>query len=261
MAFVTTEERVDRLEATFGQFMTEMAVLNKRADERNKAAEARMTRFEDEMRVLNECADERNKAAEARFTRFEGEMRALNECADERNKAAEARFTRFEGEMREFKDEMRQSKKDLDKKWGDLANKMGTIVEDILAPNLRRLATEYFCFPEIREIVLRWNRKKPNTQSSWQEFDMVIVGPEAVIVGEAKSSMNLEAAERYARKLEGFADFAPHLSHLRMIPVIGCWSMSPQVVERLSELGIYAMCMGEDTMEIVNGDDVASRKR
>ena len=218
MAFVTTEERVDRLEATFGQFMTEMAVLNKRADERNKAAEARTTRFE-------------------------GEMRG------------------FKDEMREFKDEMRQSKKDMDKKWGDLANKMGTIVEDILAPNLRRLATEFFRFPEIREIVLRWNRKKPNTQSSWQEFDMVIVGPEAVIVGEAKSSMNLESADRHARKLEGFADFAPHLSHLRLIPVIGCWSMPPQVVERLSELGIYAMCMGEDTMEIVNGDAVASRER
>ncbi len=34
MAYVTTEERVDRLEALFGQFMTEMAVLNRKADER-----------------------------------------------------------------------------------------------------------------------------------------------------------------------------------------------------------------------------------
>lgn len=77
MNYVTIEDRVDRLEALFGQFMTEMAVLNKRAEERNRAAEERMTRFEKEMRA---------------------------------------------------------SKREMDKKWGDLANKMGTIIEDILAP-------------------------------------------------------------------------------------------------------------------------------
>ena len=34
MSYVTIEDRVDRLEALFGQFMTEMAVLNKRAGRR-----------------------------------------------------------------------------------------------------------------------------------------------------------------------------------------------------------------------------------
>jgi len=37
--FVAIEDRVDRPEGLFGQFMTEMAVLNKRADEREKRAE------------------------------------------------------------------------------------------------------------------------------------------------------------------------------------------------------------------------------
>lgn len=230
MAFVTIEDRVDRLEALFGQFMTETMVLNKRADERHEAAE------------------ERSRAADERMTRFEDEMRGF------KNEMLE-----FKDEMRGFKDEMRQSKRDTDKKWGDLANKLGTIVEDILAPNLRRLAVEYFHFPELREIILRWNRKKPNTPSSWQEFDLVIVGPDAVIVGEAKSSANLESADGFAKKLEGFSEFAPHLEHLPVIPVLGCWSIPPSVVDRLSELGIYAMCMGPDTMEIVNGAAVRSR--
>lgn len=230
MEFVTIEDRVDRLEALFGQFITEMAVLNKRAEERNKAAE------------------ERNKAAEER-----------NKTAEERNKAAEERMTRFEQEMKDFKDEMREDRKRMNKQWGDLANKLGTIVEDILVPNVRRLATEYFGFPELLEILTRWHRKKPNTPSDWEEFDLVITGPEAVIVGEAKSSMNLQLAEQFAKKLKGFAEFAPHLAHLRVIPVLGCWSIPTAVINRLSELGIYAMCMGDETMEIVNGDAVARR--
>ena len=38
MAYVTTEERGDRLEAVFGQFMTELVGLSRKADERDKAA-------------------------------------------------------------------------------------------------------------------------------------------------------------------------------------------------------------------------------
>ncbi|MCY2989459.1 MAG: hypothetical protein NTY19_16530 [Planctomycetota bacterium] len=113
MAFVTIEDRVDRLESLFGQFLTEMALLNHQAQERNKAAEER------------------------------------NRLAEERNQAAEERMGRFEQEMREFKEESRQARRAMDKQWGNLANKMGTIIEDILAPNLRRLAREHFRFGTI----------------------------------------------------------------------------------------------------------------
>jgi len=82
MPYATIEDRVERLEALFGQFLTEMAMLNRRADERHKAAEERTARFEQEMRE------------------FKDEMRV------------------FKDEMGAFKDEMRQSKRDLDKKWG-----------------------------------------------------------------------------------------------------------------------------------------------
>lgn len=227
MEFVTIEDRVDRLEALFGQFITEMAVMNKRADERHKAAE------------------ERNKAAEKRMARFEEEMRVDRQARDK--------------EMVDFKAEMRADRKAMNKQWGDLANKLGTIIEDIAAPNLRRLATEYFGFPEVQEFMIRWNRKKPNAPSSWQEFDVVVAGPEAVIVGEAKSSMNMEAAEEFVEKLKGFGEFAPHLASRRIIPVVSCWSIPLKVIDHLSKLGIYAMCMGEETMEIVNGEAIRKR--
>lgn len=178
MEFVTIEDRVDRLEALFGQFITEMAVINKRAEERNKAAEERMTRFEQEMRA---------------------DRMAMSQ---EMHKDREA----LSQEMQAFKEEMRADRKAMNKQWGDLANKLGTIIEDIVAPNLRRLATEYFGFAEVRECMIRWNRKKPNAPSAWEEFDVVVAGPEAVIVGEAKSSMNIEYRSGWGvrREAQGF---------------------------------------------------------
>ena len=223
MSYVTIEDRVDRLEALFGQFMTEMALLNKRADERNKTAEER-----------NKAAEERNKAAE------------------ERNKAAEERQARFEQEMREFKDEMRASKRELDKKWGDLANKMGTIIEDILAPNLRRLAREHFRFETILDFMIRRSRRRPDRPEIESEFDTLVVGPDAVILGEAKSSPSLEHVEAFADKVRTFFDFFPEYRGRRLMAVFGSWAIADPIVARLTVHGIYALRMGDDTMELAN---------
>jgi hypothetical protein len=213
MAFVTTEERVDRLEAVFGQFMTEMAILSRKADERDKAAEERQ-----------KAAEERNRAAEERMARFEAEMRA--------------------------------SKRELDKKWGDLANKLGTIIEDVVAPNLRRLAVEHFGFPVIEDFMVRRSRRRAGQET---EFDALVVGPAAVILGEAKSSPSLKFTDDFAAKAASFFDWFPEYQGRRLIPILASWAIAEPVVERLTVLGIYAMQMGEDTMELTNAAALEKR--
>ena len=216
MAYVTTEDRVDRLEALFGQFLTEMALLNKQAKERDAAAE------------------ERHRAAE------------------QRQRESEERMARSEREMLEFKNEMRASKRAIDKQWGDLANKMGTIVEDILAPNLRRLARDHFRFDPILASMIRCTRRQPARPELEGKFDTVIAGPDAVILGEAKSTPTLSAAEEFAGKVATFFDFFPEYQGRRLLPVLGSWAIPDAVVARLTQHRIYAMQMGEDTMELVN---------
>jgi len=206
MPYATIEDRVDRLEALFGQFMTEMALLNKRAEERHKAAEER-----------HQAAEERHQAAEERMARFEQEMRA--------------------------------SKRELDKKWGDLANKLGTIIEDLLAPNLRRLACDHFHFPSIDDFMIRRSRRHGGAET---EFDTLVVGPDAVILGEAKSTPSIESAEAFAAKAGRFFDYFPEYAGRRLIAVFGSWAIPDPVIERLTGLGIYALRMGEDTMELAN---------
>ena len=245
MAYVTIEDRVDRLEALFGQFLTEMALLNKRADERHKLAEER-----------NQAAEERHKAAEERFRRFEEEMAEINRRADQRNQLAEERMNRFHDEMAAFKEEMRQARKNLDKQWGDLANKMGTIIEDILAPNLQRLAREHFRFERIDDFMIRRLRRRPGQSKragkNENEFDTLVVGPDAVILGEAKSTPSLEYVEDFAGKVSTFFEFFPEYKDKRLIPVFGSWAIPDSLVEALTARRIYAMRMGEETMELAN---------
>ena len=217
------EERVSELELALRRFINESAIINKQADERNRDANERMASLGKEMRDLNKAADER--------------MAGLSK------------------EMQEFKIEMRQSKRDLDKKWGDLANKMGTIIEDILAPNLLRLATEHFGFKDIVQYMLRRRQKLPGGKAE-TEFDTIIVGPEAVILGEAKSSPCLAYIDEFIQKVPTFFNFCPEYKNLRLIPVFGSWSIDDKLVERLTEHKIYAMRMGDDIMELVNAGEL-----
>jgi hypothetical protein len=230
MAYVTIEDRVDRLEALFGQFLTEMALLGHQAQERDKAAEERNRLAEER----NAAAEERNRLAEERMARFEQEM------------------LEFKDEMREFKEESRQARRAMNKQWGDLANKMGTIVEDILAPNLRRLAREHFRFGSIQAFMLRCTRCRTGSPEIEGEFDTLVVGEQAVILGEAKSTPSVAYADEFAAKVAEFFDYFPEYRGRQLIAVFGSWAIPDRIVECLTHHGIYAMRMGEDTMELAN---------
>ena len=63
----------------------------------------------------------------------------------------------FKDEMKDFKDEMREDRREMNKQWGNLANKMGTLVEDIIAPAVGPAIRKYFK-EEVLDIMS--NRKK-----------------------------------------------------------------------------------------------------
>jgi hypothetical protein len=44
-----------------------------------------------------------------------------------------------------------------------------------------------------------------------------------------------------------------------LIPVLGSWSIPEEVIQRLTSLGIYALRMGEDTMELANAATLEGR--
>lgn len=211
MAYVTIEDRVDRLEALFGQFMTEMALINKRAEERDKAAEER--------------------------------------------------FAEFQAEMRAFKDEMRADRREMNRQWGHLANRLGTILEDVVAPNVRHLAREFFRLNPIDQFMIRCCRRHPTESGREEEFDVVVVGPKTVLLGEARTSPDGDAVTQMTAKLRRFFEYFPELQGRRVVGILGSWSIPEPVVQQLTQAGIYALQMGEETMELSNAAALESAGR
>jgi len=244
MAYATTEERVDRLEALFGQFLTEMVVLSRAAEERNRLADERMSRFENEMRDFkNEMRDFKNEMLE-----FKNEMLEFkNEMLEFKNEMVE-----FKNEMVEFKNEMRTSKRELDKKWGELSDSMGTLIEDLVAPCGFQLARAIFRTEEAEACAIRIKRRHPLRPGELIELDLLAVGPTQALVVEAKRRVNAEKATQLRGKASSLAEFFPDYANRRVHCAVASPYLDPSVLTFLTRERIYGIAMGEETMEVVN---------
>jgi hypothetical protein len=89
---------------------------------------------------------------------------------------------RLEASLEAFKEEMNEDRKKMYKMWGELANKMGTLVEDIVAPNIPRIAKEYFGAEELDFLGVRIRKRNVKDRSKKREFDVIAMWNDDEIV-------------------------------------------------------------------------------
>jgi hypothetical protein len=151
--------------------------------------------------------------------------------------------------------EMSESKAELNKKWGDLANKLGTVVEDIVAPNIPTIAKKYFKVEEIQRIMMNLYIKSESLKKE-KEFDLILVAKDLVILNETKTTVRQNYLEEFIQSLPEFFEFFPELKGRKLIPIFSSMSFTPPQLAYLTKHKIYAMSMSGDTMELLNFDEI-----
>ncbi|WP_131111555.1 hypothetical protein [Sulfuricystis thermophila] len=281
----TVGQRVDRLEEAlmklaYAQFNNEMGL--KELREENLKFQREMVVFKDEMRAFkNEMLDFKDemRAFKNEMTEFKNEMldfkdemRAFknemagfkNEMLDFKNGTVEFRneMLDFKNEMAEFKRkvdediaEMKRERREMNLQWGAIANKLGTIVEDIIYPSCRRIAREHFGAPD--ELEFEGQRiRRPRKRGDRREFDGILVWEGHVMLLEAKATVRpeyLEAFDRFVRE-EAFFRYFPEYAGRRLIPIFSSLSLTEDEVAWLTERRLYAVAMGEEAMALLNPD-------
>ncbi len=168
-------------------------------------------------------------------------------------------LARLSQEMRDFKEEMRRDRKAMNQRWGELANKMGTLVEDIFAPGLPEIARRHFGCDDFEDFSVRRYRKVPGEPSRRREFDIIAVCREQVILVEVKSAPRDTHVEQFADFSFGeFFDFFPEHRGKTLIPVFAALYLPEETVERLTALKIYALSMGDEHPILRSADRLAS---
>ena len=239
----TVEEKTGRLETIFAAFMEQTAASMVRADERMDRTERAIERLEGIIeRMEQEGARDREAAARDRE-------------AAVRDREAAAR------DREEMKREAARERKEMNERMGELSNRMGTIVEDIVAPSIRRLAREVLECGDLQNFSTRTVRTRSDDPSREREFDALYVGTRAVLLNETKATARPEYARAFVEFLESgqFARYVPEYRELPVVPVFSSLSIPADVVTYLTRRGIYAVAMGDEAMQVLNLDEVRRR--
>src|SRR5438132_6720397 len=110
----------------------------------------------------------------------------------------------FRAEVDQDIAEMRQWRFQSQKQWGEIANKLGSFVEDIVAPNIPRIAGEILGTNGQQEELLsaaRWRVWHPQDKGRMREFDYVYATRRGWIIVESKNDPKLKDVDAFREML------------------------------------------------------------
>jgi hypothetical protein len=284
VAYQGLEERVDRLEilvATFVQH-TDATI----AELRQGQTELRRSQTESSTelhRSLEESnAELRRHLAEsnAELRRHLAESNAETRLCLEQGQAEprrnleqsnaewRRRSEEFHRNMESFKERvdqdlagMEQWRRQSQKQWGELAQKLGTVVEDIVAPNIPRSGKEVFALgdpPEDLFSAARLRISHSQDRARMREFDYIYATRKGWVVVESKNDPKLKDIDDFREMLAEIKEYFPQYASRPLYPVFASLGLPDHGVKYCTRRHIYALGMGPETMQLLNRAELAS---
>jgi archaellum component FlaC len=267
------ERRVSDLEAVLGEFLAQSALAARRAEAENQLLKDEMKDFKNEMKDFkNEMKDFKDEMKDFKdemkdfkdemkdfkdeMKDFKDEMRVFKDNVDKTIVELKATTSELKNTTAQLSKEMSDSKAELNKKWGDLANRLGTVVEDIVAPNLPTVAKKYFKIEHIQRSMMNLYIES-ETLKKGKEFDLILVSKDYVLLNETKTTIRQNYIDDFIQSLPEFYEFFPELKGKKLIPIFSSLKFTPQQLAYLTKHKIYAMSMAGSTMELLNFEEIS----
>jgi hypothetical protein len=164
-------------------------------------------------------------------------------------------------EMRAFKDEMGAFKVEMRRAWGELSNRLGTMAEDLVAPSVPRILSTVIGCPEDRidSVAVRVFRRSSVDPSRSQEFDVVAVCGEHVLVNETKSRLAPGDVEDFVALLATAREYLPDAQGRKIIGAIASLYVDASLVAYAEKQGLIVLGFGQDVMDVLNSPGFAPK--
>ena len=173
-------------------------------------------------------------------------------------------MSRFKDEMSDFKDEMSNYKdenratiRDMNRKWGDMANKLGTIVEDLVAPSLTRIIDET-CGETVMDLTVR--RKRRLKDGRVQEFDAIAITETSLFLNSTKSTLRSADVDRFVDEISAFRTFFPEYDALPLVGILASLSVEASVLNYAEKQGFLVLAIGDQLMDVQNSADFQPKR-
>lgn len=234
------EERVVDLESALAQFMAT-----------SRATILDLRQMTQELKQSNEEL----KRANEESRRSNEELRRANEESRQSHEESRQTCARLDRSIVEIRQESRRHTLEM----AHIADRIGRFCEDIVAPNLPRIAAEAFGITDIELEAPRIKKRHIDHLDRLQEFDFVLAGNRQLLVASVKSTAHDKDATDFVRLLKDIFSYFPEFQGYTLVPILASMALRKDLVQRLTRLKLYGLALGQRTMELVNLETVRAR--
>ena len=155
----------------------------------------------------------------------------------------------FKDEMCAFKEEGREQNREMNRRWGELADKMGTMVGDLVAPNLPRIVREVL-EQDVLDLCERRCRRLADGRS--RAFDAVAITADLICLNSTKSTLRNADVDRFVEEIASFREFFPEYQHLPLVGILASLAVEESVLNYAEKQGFVVLAVGDQVMEVKN---------
>jgi hypothetical protein len=199
------------------------------------------------------------RASSANTDRAIAEIRASNARTDllllNMQQQAEKDRQQAEKDRQQAEKERQQAekeRKDFNHRLARVSDSMGTLIEDMVAPNISRIAGQLFGDDPVVTMAQRVKRRHPGDPGRNMEIDLLVSGKTHVLVAEAKTRVSAEKISAFVERLREFPEFFPEYAGCTLMPLLASVSIDPSAVAYLNRQKGYGLAFADETMELVN---------
>ncbi len=199
---------------------------------------------------------EESKKAEERVNKQIKEMRDASQKAEER---VNKQIKEMHEASQKAEERVNKQIKEMNRQWGNLANRLGTVVEDLVFPSFHIVIEETFGLKNPDDIMIR-RKKYLKKKRMRKEFDLIAVyhDDKTVFLNETKSMTTDVYIDRFVEFVRSgeFFTFFPEFKGMKLVPVFSSLALSDEHVEMLTENDILAMHIEGSILEFKNSKEV-----
>lgn len=163
----------------------------------------------------------------------------------------------FKDEMSAFKEENRRTNREMNKRWGQIANKLGTLVEDLVAPSLSQIIKDVLG-QDIIDLSIR--RKRRLADGQVREFDAIAITANTICLNSTKSTLRSIDVEHFGEEIEAFRAFFPEYAAYPIVGILASLTIEPSVLNYAERQGLLVLGVGGHLMEVKNAPEFVPKR-
>jgi hypothetical protein len=162
-------------------------------------------------------------------------------------------------EMRAFQEEMRASNREANQRWGELANKMGTMAEDIVAPGIPEMLRRLFGV-EDPDWYVRVRRRHRGDPSRRMEFDVVAWAGGHFLATEVRTSARPEDLPVLMTRFAETRDYFPEAEGLGVFGALASFYVDASLIRAAEREGLLVFGLSSGLLELLSSPERKPRE-